>query len=102
MMDTILIASIVWVVFLASNIVVGFCMYRLGLHGKIRDYLDNTPVDESPTDRVVESLAGRYIPGSEFNPFETQPPPRYQPENFMPDPVIPGVEGGENNGDGRG
>lgn len=83
----ILTASIVWVVFLASNITVGFVMYRLGLHGQLRRWQGRlTGDDVAVEDRVSQTLG--YIPGSEYNPFETQHPPRY-----APDPITPG--GGE-------
>lgn len=98
MMTTILIAAIVWAVFLASNIIIGFVMYRLGLHGQLRLWQKKLNDNEEDLNRTSEELS-RYIPGSEFDP-RYQPQSRYRDwlndeEDFEPDPVIPGIGGGE-------
>jgi len=116
MISSILLASIVWVFFLVSNIAVGFVMYRLGLNGRIKNYTEKFDEDEA-VNRIANSLGGGHIPGSEFNPFETQPLPRYKyfsmdeddqeremdddvNYGFAPDPVVP-MGGDELNGEGK-
>lgn len=91
-MSTILIAAIVWAVFLVSNIITGFVMYRLGLHGQLRLWQKKINETEELVENVTDKLNNTYIPGSEFNPFETQPSSRYElyrDQEFVSDPVVP-------------
>lgn len=106
-MDYILVASIVWVIFMLSNISVGYVMYRLGLHGQIRGFtkkFNEANEEEELMEKVGKTLG--YVPGSEFDPFATQHEPRYDyrddvdedldeddDETFAPDPLVP--RGGE-------
>lgn len=107
MMNTILLASIVWLLFVFSNLIVGVIMYQLGMYGQLRLWKKKEFMTEKEVmEKVAQSLG--HVPGSEFSPFN-QPEPRYRyfsldeedlndldedtDYGFAPDPIKP--KGGE-------
>ena len=97
---TTLLSALVYLIFMITNVIVGLCMYRLGLHGQLRRYMRmQDPIQDTTRPKEKEPS---HIPGSEFFPQNNEPSDFWagydqeDPIEELPDPLTP-YQGEANN-----